>query len=149
MRSQNTRASLIVVPTTLERNWRAVYSTSGNSGIVPSSSGAGLYPLVHRICYYPAVFLNVSEDVFLGGFFIVYWQTISFSCVDVNEVDEVTGSDIDYEHCPLFLYCGIISHGCGSSSGLFRAAWGAWLRCRFVYWRLQLFMVFVGFCCQF
>ncbi len=32
------------------------YSTSGNSGIVPSSSGAGLHPLMRIICYYSFVF---------------------------------------------------------------------------------------------
>src|SRR2546430_8390737 len=32
VRSQKTCAPLIVAPTTVARNWRAVYSTSGNSG---------------------------------------------------------------------------------------------------------------------
>src|SRR2546426_9830884 len=52
VRSQKTWASLIVAPTTLARNWRAVYSTSGNSGIVSPSSGGCLRLLMRIICYY-------------------------------------------------------------------------------------------------
>ncbi len=43
---------------------------------------------------------------FLVVFFIVCWQTVSFSCVNVNEADEVMDSGFHLGLCPLLIYCG-------------------------------------------